>query len=520
MGFLRYEMERRGALGVLIHWRFRPQRASKQPLADASAARSPVWPARCRIGSVICYGMCMALPSDLLQAVSSSGGGKLSLVVGAGCSVESPTNIPVASLCSLEVHRRLVADGVLANGECSHPEDLSAVADAVFAKTGSQRGVVERLLDAYQLKLATANEGYRIAAALMFEGAVVSLVTLNFDLAISHALSELGAGTTVGVVECPGDLARQRKINIYYLHRSANETDPEAWVLRTVTLESEWRSNWQPIIATKVLAVPVVVFAGLGSPAAVLLESTNLIRRSLSGIKVFQVDPGAMASSRFSVALGVTPGEYVQIGWCEFMEQLGARLLAEQLVKLQAAVERKIRGDKLPAEDISELRQRLEVLGLVKVGRLRARWLLYDRPYCPEQAESADLMGDLLLGLAMTGRVSGAKVVIVEDALVEFVRDERVVAAYLVASGCGHRSKVAMEAALERECSSYRGRVSAISGAIIAGTSDLGAQSPTPPKDVVRGDMSEDIVLDMSDFPLIHVDELRVDSARISQIVP
>lgn len=76
----------------------------------------------------------MALPSELLQAVASPGGGKIALVLGAGCSVEAPTNIPISRVCSTEIHHRLIADGVLQNGDCVDPEDLSAVADAVFAK--------------------------------------------------------------------------------------------------------------------------------------------------------------------------------------------------------------------------------------------------------------------------------------------------------------------------------------------------------------------------------------------------
>lgn len=95
----------------------------------------------------------MDLPVELLQAISSPGGGKIALIVGAGCSVEAPTGVPVASKCSIEVHRRLLADGVLENGDCTDPTDLSAVADAVFAKKRSQRDVVDRLREQYDLKL-------------------------------------------------------------------------------------------------------------------------------------------------------------------------------------------------------------------------------------------------------------------------------------------------------------------------------------------------------------------------------
>ena len=461
----------------------------------------------------------MPLPSDLLQGVSSFGGGKIALVVGAGCSVEDPTDIPVASICSLEVHRQLVDDGVVQNGDCPNPEDLSAVADTVFAKTGRQRDVVERLLDVYNLKLATANDGYRIAAAMLCEGAVASLVTLNFDLAMSSALSEIGAGPTVAVIECPADLSKQKAVNVYYLHRNANAADPEDWVLRSGPLESEWRLHWQPIIATKVLAVPIVVFAGLGAPTAVLLESTKLIRGALPGIKVFQVDPADIGSSKFFGELGIDGSAYIQKGWCDFMEQLGARLLKEQLVRLDRAVQDKVRDDHLTNEDITGLMQRLHSLGLVKVGRLRARWLLQSKPYCREDAGALGLIAELLLSLAMVARVSGTSAVIVEDGLVEFVRDRQTIAAYLVASGCGTRGRAAMEAALDRERLRYRGRASAISGAIIASTSDVWGDS-TPPKDVLRGDTSDSILDEVSDFLLVHVTELRADIRRIAEIVP
>ena len=133
----------------------------------------------------------MALPAGLLQAVSSPGGGKIALVVGAGCSVEPPTSVPTAQTCSIEVHRRLLADGVLQDGDCSDPKDLSLVADAVFARTSSQRDIVERLCEQYDLKFAKANDGYLIAAAMLCEGVISSVVTLNFDLALSSAITDM-----------------------------------------------------------------------------------------------------------------------------------------------------------------------------------------------------------------------------------------------------------------------------------------------------------------------------------------
>ncbi|HSL69598.1 MAG TPA: hypothetical protein VK864_05110, partial [Longimicrobiales bacterium] len=53
---------------------------------------------------------------------------------------------------------------------------------------------------------------------------------------------------------------------------NVNAADPELWVLRTATLATEWQGRWEPIIANRVLAAPVVVFAGLGTPVAVLID--------------------------------------------------------------------------------------------------------------------------------------------------------------------------------------------------------------------------------------------------------
>jgi len=252
------------------------------------------------------------LPPELLGAVASPGGGKIALVIGAGCSVEAPTGVPVSSVCSAEIHRRLVADGVLQEGDCADPTDLSLVADAVFAKTHSQRAVVERLLEQYDFKLATPNNGYLIAAALLCEGAISSVVTLNFDLALSNALSQLG-GRTVGVVESPAELQRQKTINVYYLHRNVNAADPEQWVLRTDALREEWRGNWEQIIATSVLKSPIVVFAGLGSPIGVLIESVKLLRNALPhATTLYMADPGERASSKLFAEFGLETSAYIR----------------------------------------------------------------------------------------------------------------------------------------------------------------------------------------------------------------
>jgi hypothetical protein len=459
------------------------------------------------------------LPSKLLEAVSSPGGGKIALVLGAGCSVEWPTNIPVSSVCSTEIHRRLVADRILLDGDCENPADLSAVADAVFTKRNSQRDVVQRLRDECDLKLATPNDGYWIAAALLFEGVISSVVTLNYDLALSNALSGLGAGKVVGVVESPEDLVHQKAINLYYLHRNANAADPESWVLRTAALNVEWKGHWELIIANKVLAAPVVLFAGLGTPVAVLIESTKLLRAALpAATNLYLADPGDMATSKFFQALGLNAAHFIPSGWGALMEALSKRLLEEQIEKLGHSARRKIQEDNLPNEDITQLLATLQNMGIVRVGRLRALWLLYEKPYRVFDESILGLLADLLLALATMARVSGAEAVIVEDGRVEFKRAGRTVTSFIVASGNGHRAKLAVEAELQKRRTRY---LQAPTGALVAGTSASWTTPPTPPKDIVEGEeLKNDILRGPTALPLIHISELRDNHDLIRQVVP
>jgi len=67
------------------------------------------------------------------------------LIVGAGCSHEPPTDLPLAGQCARESHQQLVVDGILGENDCADPSDLSALAKAVVRRTGRQRALVERM---------------------------------------------------------------------------------------------------------------------------------------------------------------------------------------------------------------------------------------------------------------------------------------------------------------------------------------------------------------------------------------
>jgi hypothetical protein len=305
-------------------------------------------------------------------------------------------------------------------------------------------------------------------------------------------------------------------LNIYYLHRNANAADPESWVLRTGALAEDWRGHWEAIIATKVLVAPVIVFAGLGSPVAVLIESVRLIRHALPNeATLYQVDPGERAGSRFFPELEIDASAYIQCDWGELMDQLADRVTIEQVDQLGRAADQKLREDAMHAEDVDPLLARLRSLGLVKFGKLRALWLLHEKLYSPVEASTPGLIADLVLALAMVIRVSGAHAVIMEDGLVQFTREGRIVSAYIIASGSGYRARAAVEARVGSQSRRFRNLPTPPNGVFVGGTSDAWDIELTPPGDILRGDENEH-----NPFPFLHVSQLRSDAGLIQRAVP
>lgn len=114
-----------------------------------------------------------ALPTDLLHAVASRRG-RVALVLGAGCSVEEPTGLKLSREYSHDVHRQLVADGVIQEGEFEQVEDLSLLAEFVVGRIRSKAEVAGRLPIGC-FRTAQPNSGHLDAVALMMEGAISCL---------------------------------------------------------------------------------------------------------------------------------------------------------------------------------------------------------------------------------------------------------------------------------------------------------------------------------------------------------
>ena len=449
----------------------------------------------------------------------ADGNGRIALIVGAGCSLDAPTSLELSSVYARRVHEALVADNVLTEGECTDPEDLSLLASLVFDKTGAQEPVVSRLPRG-AFRDAQANEGYRVAAALLLEGAVAALLTLNFDLAMNDALRFVGAGDAVSVIAEPESLDTLGTRVVVYLHRNANEADEENWVLRAEVIDAAWKGRWEEVIAQRVLTSPVVVFAGLGSPAGVLTESIKWIRGCLDGDghRAYVVDPSAEAS--FKEALALPEGAHIQMGWGPFMRCLADRLATEQKQALAEACQALCAGNRWPEEaaNIDELCETFFERNLLGSGRQRAAWLLRDREYLPDDQQVRDLIAYLLLGLGVAKRHCDVTLNVRRDGIVELRRDGALMGSCLPVSAEGTKHWTAMEPRIRQALAAFTDyeRPSTVLLGSLQGTLP---DDVTPPDNIVFDDSPNSIVTPATGPAYFTVDSVREDPTLADRMV-
>lgn len=464
----------------------------------------------------------MPLPNELLQAVAAPGGGQIVLVIGAGASYEPPMSIPMARECSERAYEQLVDDAIMNENECSDPTDLSCLADAVYDKTQEQTALVERM-PRDKFRAADPNIGCLIAAALMREQAVRGVLTLNFDRGMINALSRVGAVSDVAVVRGPHDHQQMSVINLIYLHAEV-EADPEDWVLRTETMENAWRDAWQEVVTQMMVGGPCTVFAGLGTPATVLVETTTRIRSALPNEPlVFQVDPSDPEKAPMKEALELNPGQYLQLGWNTFMEELGSRLATRHKRELKEHCEILKSNENFNTGDPQEICERIASHQLVGTGEMRARWLLEtSQRYLPRFGLDLALVAKLVLGIQIIEDQTGTTAEIYDDGVVEFVKDGRVMGSVIAASGRGNRNWTSMEAAISQNPFGRARRVTPPRFGLLAGVEGERPEPEeiAPPEFLLDGQDGDDSILGGDGaLRLVSVEELRESPERALEII-
>jgi NAD-dependent SIR2 family protein deacetylase len=458
------------------------------------------------------------IPSQLLAAVGNHGGGRLVIVMGAGCSVEAPSSLPASDRCSREVWQELRDDEILGPDDCANSDDLSAVADAVYEKCGSQVELVKRL--PARFRYAEPNDGTLLAAALLREGVAHHVITLNFDLTFSTALVRVGAHGDVAVLNGPEDHEHMGTHNLIYLHRNVEASDPETLVLRTAALDQQWREGWEEVVVRMALVAPIVVFAGLGTKVGALVESSQSIKQALGGsMAVVQVDIGRREDSAYADALGVSEGNFVQAGWSEFMDLLGRRVVKAYLQMLRAASRRLIDQAEVAPEDQEPLFERLVAAGLLYLGELRARWTLDpSMPYLTATQADPEHIADLLLCVALLERVVGARAAFVERGLVELSRDGHPVALIALGTGRGVSPWLAAESRLRTRPSTTVSSALRPTLGVLAHVRKR-PETLAPPENIVPSRTGDNIVTGVVQFPVLELDDLRRDPTQVLALV-
>lgn len=454
-------------------------------------------------------GVKTIIPSALLSAVDSRSG-RVTLVLGAGCSLERPTGLKLSRDYANEIHAKLIDDGVIDEGDCTDPDDLSNLASTVFSKHNAQFAVVESL-PRNDFKYAKANPGHLLAAAMMCEGVINVVATLNYDLAMSAALTELGV-RDVDEIAGPSETRYLGSKALIYLHRNVNEADLERWILRTEALAEEWKDDWQSVVANRIVAAPVLVFAGLGSPIAVLEETVKRVAASLPSDtpQVFLADPAG--SSLFSEALKVSPDRHIRAGWGDFMLALANRLVRRFQGDLVAQCQQlcELNGWDDSTESIDAICSEFVSVGLLAIGRTRARWASSIASYDCDSDNSRPLVADLLLALGVVASMTGVMPSLQTCGVVRFESAGQLNFTVQPITGSGHKRWSQMDVLLElgREVGSP------VPDYVLAG----GFSGPRPsvwgpPTDIVDGEPSSDLASGYAPPQIVSIDEVRDDSS-------
>lgn len=457
------------------------------------------------------------LPADLAHHLVQEGGGGVCLVIGAGTSMEAPTSLKSAASYASTAHAELVRQGVLEEDACPRPDDLSQVADSVVAATGSQNALVLRL-PRNQFKTARPNRGHLIAVACLLEEAVKGVITLNYDTALIAAITTLGGGETIGILEGPEDVTSLRMNNVFFIHRSANRPG-ETWIMCTVDLEETWKHGWESLVAAQIGGTPTVLFAGLGTPVPVLLDTVKKVREVYGGQQdgVFLAGPGQASDSDFAVAVQLTPGRYIPKKWCQLMDdcsQVIVTQMCEVLADAAGAIENQ-RG--YPAGHVAQVCARLADLDLVDLGQLRSAWLLSAGPYQADNAHQRPLVADLLLGISAIEDASAKEAQFAPSGCATFIGDAGTSAIVAFASWSGHKNWLTVDAELKSRLSQLPTGTPQPRTAVLAAVHG-GRVMATSPEDIVR-EVEADSIIFGTGLRMFDLEELRAQPSLATELV-
>jgi len=418
------------------------------------------------------------------MAAAMPGDQRLTLVIGAGCSIEHPTGMPSGGDLAEQAHQKLTLTRVIQ--AVANPRDLSKVADAVKAANHGLQAALIDVLPIDEMRIAKPNSGYLIAAAMQIDRVVGSTVSLNYDQAGINAFSVLGAGG-IKVVHGIADVGSIRPQNFVFLHGSA-ALPGEDWVIGTDALDGEWISTWREVVAQLVLTTPVVVFAGLGSPAALLTSTVSKIRAALPGQTASYLIEPAPGRSDFADALALQDGHQLTCGWCEFMDSCAEVLLGAHLQNVNNTLPVvRLQAGTVANADVESVFDSVRQMGLVGYGRLRASWQDASRgqeyPRHPVPGEPGLIsIADLFQFIAELETWSGESVTVEDSGIVNVPTATGTKRVVLYSSPAATDFEEARTRALLRHSS----LATSASGVIVVVAHSNPPRAVSPPADILR----------------------------------
>jgi hypothetical protein len=429
-----------------------------------------------------------------LHAIAAEEGGHVALVIGAGTSFEAPTSLPLGRQASEAAHAQLLKNGAIEPGECPNPADLAALASVIYAKENSQQPLVAEL-PMKRFRLARPNRGYKLLIAMMAEGAITYVLSLNFDLAVQNAASELGCAVNeVKSFNQPVPATA----TIIHLHGNAYD-EPDDLVLRTEVINEAWKTSWQQIIAQQVLAAPNVLFIGLGSPAPVLTETVQMIVDAVGhGDTFYQADIMAHDQSGFAAQLGVPADRYVQGTWNEVMGDLAARVAREHVDDLVQSCTEALTVNGASEDEIQHFQataQRLRNVTLLGLGRLRSRAKLdMEATYVPRRLLDDDLLAEPVSALAEFCQSKGCSAIPCENGVWNIMREGHSIGSLIISTGRGTRKLSALEAQIKYHHQELCETSIEPPQAILLGGIVAEAHEIASPEDIVTGDAKQNLI--------------------------
>lgn len=435
----------------------------------------------------MCERDIVSIPAALRSAVTRPAGGGIALVLGAGCSVDRPTSLKISRDYAALAYRRLVDANVIAEN-CCDPNDLGALADAVYAATNSQQALVDILKP--ELANASPNDGHKIAAALLAEQIVGLILTLNFDRAIDSAISTMAHGATVTIIHSFADLRDRTRFSVIYLHGNV-ESPQNEWVLRTAQIDGPWDDTWQRYVVVDLAMTPNVVFAGLGYPTPVISETVLKVNAALPAEKnVYQVDTLDSARNTLAQTLHVSAEDYVVSCWTGFMRELGSVVAREFLHRT---------WEKHPAfcadnhHDTENIELAMSALppDVLELGKLRAAWFMDTADYKTFLSTNLDHLVDIVRTLSMALRIVGADACVLVEEGMEFRKDGKVVFRVFSCSGAGRAYWAKVEGEMQARIEKFRRRDKTTPVVYLVTAADMSQQTSVPESIVPKPDVEE-----------------------------